>query len=163
MPPSDQHLHHLSQILSDRIPNQPSHEPNSAELSKFFQAIASEHIRIDRLDWRGHPLRTLLWQWPSLRPAGRAALSAFIVDRWGVYTTDAPIFPAEKDTLQNRVTQLATAKNPTRDRQCHGVNNTKLSDRAIRQNPFLAVATAPRRDWFDRFTDWVAAVVSLWE
>lgn len=163
MPPIDKHLHHLSQILSDRVPNQSSQELTQAILNKFFQSVASERIRIDRLDWRGHALRTLLWHWPSLRPAGQAALSAHIVDRWVVYSTDASVLPIEKGTFYEKDSLPVAVENPFRDRPLPETGNPMISPTATRQNHFFAAATTPHRDWFDRFTDWVAAVVSLWE
>jgi hypothetical protein len=39
----------------------------------------------------------------------------------------------------------------------------QMHDSTIPKDYFSTNVSAPRRDWFDRFTDWVAAVISLFE
>jgi hypothetical protein len=155
MPPIDRHLQHLSQILVERVPNQAAQQPNQARLNDFFTSVAFKHVRIDTQDWRGRPVRTLLWHLPNLKPAGRTAICAFIVDRWNAYSDCPPASPTEADTTD----ESQERKNPV---AVTGIEtgNPAMNAKATRQEPLFTSATAPRRDWFDRFTDWVAAVVS---
>ncbi len=149
MPATHRHLDHLSTILTEN-----SHlvqDPTLSEptLQAFFDAMALDRIRISRMDWQGHAVHSMMWHLPDLKPAAKASLTRFIVDKWGAHADGktAPQ-PAYQTELSVPTVQHAVDAQP---------------EPAVVEKNSPSALPAPRRDWFDRTTDWVAALVSLWK
>jgi len=153
-----QHLNHLSTILNesgDLLQHSPLSEHN---LLTFFDAIALDRIRISRTDWQGHSVNTLIGHLPNLKPTVKASLSRFIVDKWKAQAAGnmAPPTLNETDLTVPTVNHLVEKPLTTA--------LVEKSSGIVPKQPCVSPATpVPRRDGFDRITDWVAALVSLWK
>ena len=155
-------LDHLSQILMETHPKRLPERPDGACLAGFFQATAADCIRIGRCDWRGHTVSALLWHLPNLRPDGRSALTRFVLDRWEQQVppdaTAAPsALPPDKAVVPETASSLSGTDDPVKS--SHPVSKKTTSGGQQLWTTF----PKPHRDWFDRFTDWVVAVLSLFQ
>ena len=174
MPISDRRRNHLSAILnSDAI--RPSGEAFSATaIQSFMDSIAVERIRLHRTDWQGHGVLDLLWHFDDLKPAGQQRLSQFILDQWHCRhaSTEAPASSRRQyPDGSEAVPSLAESMNQSacEEKRASNTNDARPSPKGTPSSTdcFAALdsdgsaAAAPRRDWFDRFTDWVAAVLAL--
>lgn len=161
MTAADRHMAHLSKILSQDVTLEQDEPISEKVLRECFNTIAEDRVRIRRTDWRGLRVDAMLWHLPDLQPAGRAALSVHVVNRWRAHrnknmTADhpKPNQGEEKNDLP-----LPTVKRIITEAKSQTTPREKTT--APSQNPGLAPISAQRRDWFDRLTDWVAAVVTL--
>ena len=183
-----QHIEHLSQLLHDHVQVASAKPLSQAIIDDFFQSIASARIHFSPIDWQGHRVMTMLWHLPNLQPAKKDLLATYVTDQWDQYTWDQ--HPSEQNLSKQNLSKQNTwdqhtAEAPAPDSSTDaeasehcpippavpidpfaGEPKNKTADDAMKastnpQNHFLSTLSAPRRDWFDRFTDWVAAVVSL--
>lgn len=173
-----QHLEHLSQLLHDHVQLTSSRPLNQAIIDDFFQSIASDRIHFSPLDWQGHRVTTMLWHLPNLRPANKDLLSTYVTELWDQYAldqntlaqdtwdqhlADAPALKSldEAKAPKHCPTPPAVPIDPFADEPKKQTADDAMKASTNPQYAFLSTLSAPRRDWFDRFTDWVAAVVSL--
>ena len=158
-----QHIEHLSQLLHDHVQVPSSRPLTQAAIDSFFQYIATDRIHLTRLDWQGHLVTTMLWHMPNLRPQKLTALVAYITHQWDTYTADGPASSANAAVFDDSPAPPSVTIDPVADESPVQTNNDAVRESINPQKHFLTTLSAPRRDWFDRFTDWVAAVISLFE
>ena len=158
MPASHRHLDHLSPVLNEcGIP--PQRQPLAErDRQGLFQSIALDRVRIGRAGWQGHPVHAMRWHLSNLKPAAKAALSRYIVDQWyaRAVVNTAPVIPNETAVPMPPVNRAV-------DKQSTGALCGKNSRENSQHSPASAAKPVPHRDGFDRMTDWVAALVSLWK
>lgn len=160
---TDRYLNHLLEMLDQGgNPAGPSARSEN-DLQAFFDMIAGDRIRIEPTDWQGYPVSGLLWNLPDLKIAGKSALAGHIRHRWQEFS--ASVAP------QNPAPQTAV-KNP---RQSQQTGSPAVEESSVKEAveiqppaplsplPVLTSTATIRRDWFDRLTDWVAALVTLWK
>ena len=158
MPASAKHLDHLSTILNESG-NLKQHYPISEKnLRVFFDAIALDRVRISRTDWQGHPVHTMIGHLPNLKPAGKASLSKFIVDKWNARAAGETIPLSPKGTAVSVPPRKCTA-----EKELTTATVEKNNSATPQLPPGFPSIPVPHRDGFDRITDWVAALVSLWK
>ena len=163
MPPVHQPIVHLSQLLENHVPMLSSQPPSQADLDGFFQSISTHRIRINSHDWQGHPVNTLLWHLPNLRPDRQTALVAYLVGKWDNYVAGTLVKSAVEKAGTDTAHPPAAAVQPDADAPPIKMEKNEMNDSTSSQNFFLTNRATTRRDWFDRFTDWVVAVISLFE
>jgi hypothetical protein len=162
MPAPHRHLDHLLEILSNSGTLPQGKALSEQTLSDFFKSIAFHRIRIGRTDWKGHRVPALLWRFPDLKPDIQVALSRHVVDRWGIQADCMTAPHAHTSTGE----EISSRSLPTvvrkRNTEQAVVEENKSNPMTPEQHPFSPEISRPGRDWFDRLTDWVAAVVTLW-
>ena len=156
MSTSHRHLDHLSTILNENgnlLQRRPLSQLN---LQEFLDALALDRVHLDRTDWQGHSVNTLVGHLPNLKPAVKTSLSRFILDKWKAQDSDntARLTINETDvsalTVNRAVDTLLTT------------THVEKSSSIVPQQPGISlVMPVSRSDWFDRFTDWVVALISL--
>lgn len=158
MSTSHRHLDHLSTILNENGNLLQRHPLPELNLQEFLDAIALDRIHLSRTDWQGHPVNTLIGHLPNLKPAVKTSLSRFIVDKWKAQDSGNTALPTMNETDVSAPTiNLAEDKRFT-------TTLVEKSSRIVPQQPCISLAMpVSRSDWFDRFTDWVAALVSLFK
>jgi len=151
-------LDHLSTMLN-KTGNLRQHRPLSENnLREFYGTIASDRIHLSRQDWQGHCVSTLIGHLPNLKPAVKTSLSRFVVGRWNAQAA------GNTATLSLSSPDMSgpSARHAKDERLA--VSQLGEGSGIPPQRPFVSPAMpALRRDWFDRFTDWVAALVSLFK
>lgn len=157
MPSSPDYLCHISKLLAESC--EPSHSllPKDQEVEPFFKTIESERIRLNRLDWQGHSIKALLYHLPNLKSSPRQTLSQYIASRWTTYIPGNETL--ETQSAVDPIDNFSDASKVDASSVDNGAPVKALANTPT-QAIFSGLAT-PKRDWFDRFTDWVAAVVSL--
>ena len=157
MPSSPDYLCHVAKLLAESCESSHAPRPKDQEIKPFFKTIESERIRLDRLDWQGHSIKALLYHLPNLKPSPRQTLSQYLTSRWAAYMSgdETP----EPQSAVDRIDNLPDSSMIDASSVDNGAPVNALAN-APTHAVFSGLAT-PTRDWFDRFTDWVAAVVSL--
>ena len=104
----------------------------------------------------GHPVNTPIGRLPDLKPVLKASLHRLGVDRWNTQAagSTAPLSLNETDIY-------GPSANHTGDEPLIASLAEHDSSIAPRQPCVSPSMPAPGHDWFNRFTDWVAALVSL--
>ena len=162
MTASERYLSHLKRIIDECDDPARLSDASGETLGKFFDEIAVDRIRICKTDWQGHGLSALLWNLPSLKPSSEAALIKHVIDRWDAFKPRSTTDLLVPDTVE----QHGTAPFPTDQDQMEPAPDTHSKDTPTNPSgafPVLTDKAVFRRDWFDRLTDWVAAVVTLWK
>ena len=162
MTADERYIAHLKPIIDECGEPAQNTDPSAKTLQQFFDGIVADRIRITKTDWQGHGLSGLVWNLPSLKPSIKTILIRHVVDRWHVFAMGATLDLPEPDTVEPN----ATAALPNdhdhgavrRDSHAETASNPKAAPL-----PMLSGTAVFRRDWFDRLTDWVAAIVSLWK
>lgn len=164
MPANSQHLHHLSQLLRENDSGAASPDPNEIIDDGFFRYIALDRVRLNQCDWRGHAVLTLLWHLPDLKPARRAVLTAHVRDRWHAYVREADVPPSQPSPLDEFSTRPPVSAGKDKLGEPNEPISADMEDAfPPPQDNRLSAMPLSRRDWFDRFTDWVVAVISLFD
>ena len=162
MPTPHRHLDHLLEILSNSGTLPQGKTLSEQTLYDFFESLASHRIRIGRTDWKGHRVPAMLWHFPDLKLDVQVALSRHVVDRWGIQA-DGMTAPHDHTRTGE---ETGTRSLPAVGRE-QTIEQAEVEEKRnhVRpeQYPFSPERSRPRRDWFDRLTDWVAAVVTLWK
>jgi len=162
MPASQRHLAHLSDSLDES--DDPVQRPPVSELTleERFNTIALKRIRSRRSDWQGLRVDAMLWHLPDLKPAVRAALSQYVAGSWHAFmqtSTDTP----GPDSRQTNPTHRLPIAERSMDAWMPEPAVPVQTATATEPEGIFTINPAPRRDWFDRFTDWVAALLTLWK
>jgi len=160
---TDRYFDHLLEMLNDHgNPADLSTLPEN-DLKPFFKMIAGDRIRIGPTGWQGSPVSGLLWNLPNLKKPVKMALAGHVRNRWQEFS--ASVVPREP-------APQAAAKNPDEPQNTDSPATDESGVKEVVESPapatseppyVLAGTVNPRRDWFDRLTDWVAALVTLWK
>ena len=159
---AERYLYHLHHIISASDSPASFSEAPGETLRDFFDEIVGDRVRIARTDWQGHALPALLLNLPNLKPSAKTALIEHVTDRWHVYVSDSTMNGTATEAVGQSPAMPAM---PDRD-HTESVTDTHPADISGDQAvecTFVTGNACIRRDWFDRLTDWVAAVVSLWK
>ena len=160
------HLHHLSQILNTNIDDATVGQIGENAISDFFDTIAQAAIATNGHRWNKKPILGLLWHLNDLLPACRQKVETYITAKWCEYGAK----PVDKPELSEASEpESRSARSPSAALSYDALTSEVPSPEAPKKNPtqyasadrFLRPTLDP--DWFDRFTDWVAAVVSLFK
>lgn len=160
---TDRYIDHLLELLNDiGNPADLLTLPEN-DLKTFFKMITVDRVRIGPTDWQGYPATSLLWNLPNLKKAGKTALAGHVLKRWQKFS--ASVVPREP-ALQTAVEiprESQHAEIPVAEES--GEKDTvEVLPPASSESLHVLTGTATiRRDWFDRLTDWVAALVTLWK
>lgn len=164
MIPSCLHLHHLSQIINtaDAAPVRP---PVPAEtIAHFYDTIAPARISTNGCNWQRRSISGLLWHLPDLLPAGRAAVETYVMAQWRLYDSEAKTKPVPPKDNPDEKPISAVAPRSTDVAHVPAQRPDALeTGEADQTQTDLFWRTDYQPDWFDRFTDWIAAVVSLFK
>jgi hypothetical protein len=163
MPAPHRHLDHLSEILSNSGTLPRGKALSEQTLDDFFKAIARHRIRIGKTDWKGHQVPALLWHFPDLKLGVQAALSRHVVDQWGIQADCMTVHHTHTSTGEETGSRSLPTVVRKRTTEQAAVEEKKRNPMTPEQHPFSPGISSPGRDWFDRLTDWVAAVVTLWK
>ena len=160
---TDRHLDHLLELLNDSgNPADLATLPEN-DLKPFFKMIAGDRIRIGQTDWQGYSVSGLLWNLPNLKKTGKTALAGHVLKRWQELSASAVPRDSAPQTAVKIPHEPRHAEIPAKD-ESEEKNSVEISPPAPSEPPHVFTGKAnPRRDWFDRLTDWVAALVSLWK
>jgi hypothetical protein len=174
MPISQRHINHLSTILKNCYADRSAKDQFEANARRFIEKIGNHRIRLSLMDWRGHGVRGLLWNFDDLKPDAQKMLSRHIIGQWRhqedttITGVSQPFLSEDKAAAKPEITENMDLSLPQKkttpaphDAKAHHGKTQSPANPPPSSNSFLTAIPAPRRDWFDRFTDWVAAVLSL--
>jgi len=160
---ADRYLDHLLELLNDHGNPAPLSSLPENDLKPLFKMIAGDRIRIGPTGWQGCPVSGLLWNLPNLKKPVKMALTGHVHKRWQKFSTSAvPREPAPQQAVRNP-DEPQNAESPAAD-ESGEKEAVEIPAPAPSEPPYVLAGTVnPRRDWFDRLTDWVAALVTLWK
>jgi hypothetical protein len=160
---TDRYIDHLLILLNDRGNPEDLSTQSENDLKPFLKMIAVDRIRIGPTDWKGYTVSSLLWNLPNLKKAGKMALTNHVRKRWQDFSASfVPRDPAPPTAMRNPREPQHTGS-PVDD-ESGEKKAVEIPPPAPSEPPHVLTRTVnPRRDWFDRLTDWVAALVTLWK
>ena len=162
MTAAERYLLHLKRIIDACAEPAQIPDPSAETLRHFLDGIAGERIRISKTDWQGHGLPALVWNMPSLKPSIKTIVIRHVVDRWNGYQAGATADLPEPEAVDRNDTETFPNDHDPGVFET-GSSSEHASSQQTEPLPTLTGTAVSRRDWFDRFTDWVAAIVSLWK
>ncbi len=173
---SERHHTQLIAVLTNGTTEAAAADVNPTATRSFLESLGAERVRVRRTDWQGHGVLNLLWHFDNLKPGVRRTLTRYLLDRWhrrdAHEAADASALQRGTDGGMDEPSSPAPLAHAVCEPQSRSSANTIETDHGEASLPLDRVsprqvdahyAVVYRRDWFDRFTDWVAAILSLLE
>ena len=159
MPASQRHLDQLLIILNGNSDLTSA----DAELHRFFDSMVIDRLRVNKSDWLGQRVHTMLWHFPDLKPALKIVVSDYVTERWRVYRDAGTTDGVETIGHEGEIARPLPQAHPIGEHVLQALDNTDATPDDIVPAFVRPDPSSIRKDWFDRLTDWVASTVTLWK
>ena len=156
------HLKYLCQILEANT-DDPTGQLADDIVSDFFDAISRASIATNGRSWKKKPVFGLLWHLNDLLPAARQAVESYVLTQWRSHTANqAPATSRTAADTPSPPSESLASSPAAHDSPKIVVEPSAMDEPQVSPaEPIWRPTREP--DWFDRFTDWIAAVVSLFK